>query len=206
MKSALLLVLLVGCPGGVTDPDPTPAPADGIEGFGVSIKGDLKLKRWRQISRDLEGALALPADAICNETGLYPCSDLHAVPLGGVSLENGLFRAVDTVSVTSGLATERFVLSACWQRLQRDLDPEQDAGAPVVFGHVPPDDTTLDPEGGEAQVVDLYRRLLARDPLPEEVSAVVGMHEGIVQDGGRNAEWAVLACFAIGTSTEGLMY
>ncbi len=193
---------LVGCPGdGPGDGDPTPGtdPA----GFGVSIKGDLKMKRWRQITRDLQAALALPPEAVCNETGLYPCSDLHAVPLGGISVDNGLFRAVDTVSVTTGLAFERFVLAACWERLRRDT--EEDAAAPVVFT-VPPDAVELDPEAAEAQAVDLYRRLLGRDPLPEELEAVVGMHAGIVEDGGRSGEWAAMVCFAVGTTTEGLLY
>jgi hypothetical protein len=97
-------------------------------------------------------------------------------------------------------------LSACWQRLRRDLDPEEDGDAPIVFGHVAPDETSMEPASAEAQVVDLYRRLLARDPLPSEIDAVIGMHEGIVADGGRNADWAVMACFAIGTTTEGLLY
>jgi hypothetical protein len=208
MKRLLLLSLfvLVGCPtDSPGDPsDPTP----GVESVGpaASVKGDLKLKRWRQISRDLEGALALPPEAICNETGQYPCSTFHAVPLGGTSVENGLFRSVDTVSVTTGLTFERFVLSACWERLRRDLDPEEDAEAPVVFGHLPADGTKLDPDAAGRQVVDLYRRLLGRDPLPEETDAVVAMHAGIVEDGGTHAEWAVMACFAVGSTTEGLMY
>ncbi len=201
LRLAILAALLVGCP---SDSEPVEPPPDvEQEGFGVSIKGDLKMKRWRQISRDLEAALALPPEAVCNETGIYPCTDLHAVPLGGVSIDNGLFRPVDTVSVTSGLAFERFALAACWERLRRDT--EEDAAAPVVFT-VPADDTALDAEAGVAQVTDLYRRLLARDPLPEEAEAVVAMHAGIVEDGGRNGEWAAMACFAVATTTEGLLY
>ena len=207
---ALLLLLslaLVACPG--EDPvgppvvDPTPDP--GIQGFGASVKATLKVKRWRQISRDLESALSLPPEAVCNEAGVYPCSDLHAVPLGGASIDNGLFRPVDTLSVTSGLAFERFVLSACWERLRRDTSPEEDGDAPLVFT-IDADGNTLDPADAEAQVTTLYRKLLARDPLPEEIDAVASMHAGILEDEGLNGDWAAMACFAVGTTTEGLMY
>lgn len=197
-----LLVLAVGCPSTPdTGVEPTPEPVNSVD-FGVSIKGDLKMKRWRQISRDLEAALLLPPEAVCNETGLYPCTNLHAVPLGGISIDNGLFRAVDTVSVTTGLAFERFVLAACWERLRRDSEEEE---TPLVFT-IPMDETTLDTEAGSVQVVDLYRRLLGRDPTTDETEAVLAIHPGIIDDGGRNGEWATMACFAIGTTTEGLLY
>jgi hypothetical protein len=35
---------------------------------------------------------------------------------------------------------------------------------------------------------------------------VLAIHPGIIDDGGHNGEWATMACFAIGTTTEGLLY
>ncbi len=197
----LLLPLLLGAQCAPLEPDPPPAGPGYDLGEPVSVRGDLKMKRWRQIHLDLQGALELPADEICHETGIYDCRVLHNVPLGGINIENGLFRPSDGLSVTTGLAVERFVMQACANRAFEDLLLDE----PVVFD-LPPDDTSLPRADADRIVTDLYRRLLARDPLPEELDAVFALHAGIVADGGRNMEWAWMACFAIGTSTEALLY
>lgn len=197
---AALLLLVAGCP----EPEPEAPPPTGPNydlGEPVSVRGDLKMKRWRQVHLDLQGALELPADDICNETGIYDCRVLHNVPLGGINIENGLFRPIDGLSVSTGLAIERFVMQACANRAAEDLLLDE----PVVF-KLAPDDTEIGRDAADVIVTDLYRRLLARDPLPEELDAVFALHEGIVADGGRNLEWAWMACFAIGTTTEALLY
>ena len=206
MKRALLvivpLLLAAQCGGG--EPEPVDEPPTGPNwdlGEPVSVKADLKMKRWRQIHLDLQGALEINADSVCNETGIYDCRILHNVPLGGINIENGLFRPVEGLAVASGLAVERFVLSACAERLALDLEAEE----PLIFT-LDADGTSLEREDADALVTDLYRRLLARDPLPEELDAHHAMHAGIVADGGLNLEWAWMACFAIGTSTEALLY
>jgi len=201
MLLAVPLLLAAQCaPPGEEEPSPPTGPNYDL-GEPVSVRGDLKMKRWRQIHLDLQGALELPADDICNETGIYDCRVLHNVPLGGINIENGLFRPVDGLSVSTGLAIERFVMQACANRASEDLLLEE----PVVFT-LAPDATEIARDEADALITDLYRRLLARDPLPEELDAVFSLHEGIVADGGRNLEWAWMACFAIGTSTEALLY
>ncbi|MCB9765948.1 MAG: hypothetical protein H6739_39605 [Alphaproteobacteria bacterium] len=205
MSRLLLAVLLLGaCETPPADSDPPEVVDDGPDWTGAepSVRADLRLKRWRQVSLDLQGALSLTEDQICRETGLYDCADLHAVPLGGVSIANGIFEPVDALSVTTGLAIERMVLQACWNRLALDRAAE----APVVFAEIPLDGDTLEVAQAEAQAATLYRRMLGRDPEPEERDALVGLHAGVVEDGGGNAEWALMSCFALGTSTEALLY
>ncbi len=204
----LLALLLAGCP---TD-DPGPGGADEYtppefdQGPPISSRADLRLKRWRHVTNDLAGGLELPLGELCRETGLYDCSTLHVIPLGGISLDNGLFRGLDDHAVTTGLAIDRFVLHACWNRLRRDLDPDEDEAA-VVFGDVADDPSSTDlPAGADALVADLYRRLLARDPAEDETEALLGLFDGIVEDGGGAADWALMSCYAVGTSTEGLLY
>ena len=206
MRRALLLLVLPALLAAdcTTPAEPDPEPPTGPVydlGEPMSVKGDLKMKRWRQVHMDLQGALELPPSAVCNETGIYDCRILHNVPLGGINIENGLFRPVEGLAVATGLAVERFVMQACVERVTRDLEAE----TPLIFT-LDPDGTTLDRADADPLVTDLYRRLLARDPLPEEVDAVYSMHAGIVADGGRTVEWAWMACFAIGTTTEALLY
>jgi len=200
-----LAALFVGCPS-EDAPVETPPTAPVYDlGEPTSVKADLKMKRWRQLQLDLEGALELPPDDVCNETGLYDCRILHNVPLGGVSIENGLFRPIDALSATTGLAVERFVMQACATRAVRDAQAIAAGETPLLFA-LEPDGTTLDRETADPIITSLYRRLLARDPLPDELDAVYATHSGIVEDGGRTLEWAWMACFAIGTTTEALLY
>ncbi len=204
----LLLLPLVACdPVGSAPPDDREpfTPPEYEQGPPISSRADLRMKRWRQIRSDLQGAMELPADQVCREAGLYDCADLHAVSLGGISMDNGLYRASDALSVTSGLAAERWVLQACWTRLQIDLE---EGVEPVVFGSVAddPSGTGLETSDAEALTIDLYRRLHARDPLTEELEAVVGLRAGIADGGGGDADWALMACFAVGTTTEALLY
>jgi hypothetical protein len=198
----LLAVLLLGCPPAAPDEPAPPPPGPQYDlGEPTSVKSDLKMKRWRQVHLDLEGALELPPDLICNETGIYDCRILHSVQLGGISIDNGLFRPIDALSATTGLAVERFVMQACATRAALDAT----SSTPLIFS-LAPDATTLERAEADALVSDLYRRFLARDPLPEELDAVFAMHAGIIEDGGLNLEWAWMACFAVGTTTEALLY
>lgn len=207
MRALLLALLIAGCgapptPPGVEPPDepePDPTPPVFDQGPPISARADLRMKRWRQLALDLEGALELASDELCSETGRFDCTDLHAIPLGGVSAENGLFEPLDEPSATTGLAIERFVLQACWHRFQKDQE-----GPPVVFQGIDPDGTTV--EDPARQIRALYRRLLARDPLDEEVGALEDLHAEVVSAGGLNGEWQVLSCFAIATSSEALLY
>lgn len=211
MRAARLLPLvLLGCndiqlsgPIAVDPPGDGDAGGDATDAWTPAARADLRMKRWRQISTDLSGALQLQSDELCREAGLYDCNEIHVVPMGGISVDNGLYAPIDGVSVTTGLAIERVLLSACWTRLQRDMDPEL---TPAVFTAIPLDDTTLSDDDADAQATLLWRRLLARDPSADELEAARRLHAGVIEDGGRNAEWALSLCLALGTSTEFLYY
>ena len=210
MHAFVLATLLVGCDdirlSGVSPVDIGSAPTEAEPPTDVwtpATRADLRMKRWRQLSQDLSGALQLQTDELCRETGNFDCNEIHVVPLGGVSIDNGLYAPIEGASVTTGLAIERVLLSACWKRLQRDMDPDQSA---VVFTEIPLESTTLDDEAADAQSTILWQRVLARDPTPEELAAARRLHPGIIDDGGRNAEWALSLCVALGTSSEFLFY
>jgi hypothetical protein len=158
----------------------------------TSAKSDLRMKRWRQLSLDLQGALELTPDQVCKEAGLYDCMTLHTVPLGGLSVENGLFEASQELTVTTSLAVERVVLNACTSRLLLDRELEE----PTVF--------FLEPK--QAQVTELYQRLLARDATEDEAALLVDFEATVLEAGGDTEAWALLSCFTIGTSTEALLY
>lgn len=212
----LALLAMLACSTPEPSGDDAPAVQDSAApevvytGVEASERADLRLKRWRQISLDLQGALELTEEQICREAGLYDCTDLHVVSMGGVSVANGIYEPVDELGVTSNLAIERVVLQACYNRLELDRAAQAEGGAGVVFKHI-----ALDGDNGSqgsnadeavAQITELYQRLLARDPEPEEVSALIRHNAGIAADGGGAAEWALMVCFALGTSTEALLY
>jgi len=211
MRAALLAILLAACsgqpgsrlvPGGELPEEDTSGPEILEPSYDASVRADLRLKRWRQLSLDLQGALQLVEDDVCREADRFDCTTLHVVPLGGVSSDNGLYSPQAQQSVTTGLAIERVVLQACIRRL--DLDREADV--PVVFGHIDLDGDTLDTEEATAQANELWRRLLARDPSPEELGDAEALHGRIVDAGGDTASWAAMLCMAVGTSTEALTY
>lgn len=211
-----LLLLLLACDAPTPDGDDaavqdSDAPAEVVyTGAEPSVRADLRMKRWRQISLDLQGALALTEEQICRETGLYDCTDLHVVSMGGVSVDNGIYEPVDELGVTSSLAIERVVLQACYNRLELDRAAQAAGEEAVVFKHI-----ALDGDNGSQgsnvdeatnQITELYRRILARDPEPEEVSALIRHAAGVSADGGGAAEWALMSCFALATSSEALLY
>ena len=165
-------------------------------------RADLRVKRWRQLSLDLQGALELPEDQVCKEAGNFDCAVLHTAQLGGVSVDHALYEPITWWTVTTGLAMERFSLQACHNRLVLDRDGD----APVVYTHVELGATTLTAEAADAQATELWRRVLARDPAAWELEAARDLHADVVADGANNGEWAALLCFSLATSTEHLLY
>ena len=188
-----------------TPPADTGAAADDAapSGYAAASRADLRMKRWRQLSLDLEGGLELTRAEVCREAGNFDCTRLHTAQLGGTSIDHALYEPITWWTVTTGLTFERVVLQACHNRLDKDRSGESE---PVVFVEMPLDSSTLTDAQADAQATALWRRLLARDPAAWELTEARALHASAVSAGGDNGDWGVMLCFALATSTEHLLY
>jgi hypothetical protein len=176
--------------------------------YRISARPDLQWKRFAALEADLSAALELSPDELCVELGREPCiREAHLVPLGGNNpFKTGLLEPSTEPLATTPFAIDRIVLSACSERVKRDR--EAGTGDARVFTHfeltgdapLPEDEATI------GLVTSLYRRLLARDPAEQEIPLVAAL---ATKDGGEPiaaADFATLACYAIGTTTEFLFF
>jgi hypothetical protein len=210
LTCTLLLALAAGCRGDGGGADDTGTADDTDDDTGPAElqraqRGELQWKRNVALQRDLMRALELPEDGVCDELGRGSCTrEIHHILLGGADpLRIGLYEPLPDTLVSTPIVLDRVVMSACVHRV--DLDA---AGAPVVFtgldlGAAAP---SPDDEAFTATVTALYRRLLSRDPAPEELSALAAL---AVDDAGQPVaarDFAAMTCFAIGTSSEFLFF
>lgn len=202
MKRPILLSLLIGL-GACSSKDETPAPPP--EPTATPSCDDLppvETLRWKRVGAfvsDLGRALELDDDALCTELGQLSCADLHRLPLGGSDpFGAAIYEAPASPMNTTTVIVERVVLAACSQRVTLDQ-----TGSPVVFAQVDLGAASLTSgsDGVTEQVDALYRRLLSRDPTDDERTIVASL-----ADGQSGADFAKLACFAIGSSTEFLFF
>jgi hypothetical protein len=216
---SIALILATGCRGGDsanadgTDGDETAgSSSSGAETEGEeqeltpSTRSQLQWKRNAALERDLMRALDLAADQVCSELGSGSCTrDIHHIALGGADpLSIGLYQPLPDTLVTTPIVFDRVVLSACTNRATLDRD-----GTPVVF-------TAIDLDGGAAPaatdeaygstITALYQRLLSRDPDPEELTTLERLTVGPEGESVSGYDFAVLACFTIGTTTEFLFF
>ena len=166
--------------------------------------------RNQRLGNDLAQALALDPSLVCNELGLYHCTDLvHAVALGGTDpYVTGLYEPLPETGLSSPIAADRVVLAACVQRV--DLDFADPAGA-VIFKDLPV------AEGGKLNVTDplvtqaidtLAKRSFARHATSAEVTHIKGLYQDLETAGaGEPARtWALMSCYALLTTAEFLFY
>jgi hypothetical protein len=150
------------------------------------------------------------AEAVCAYIqGRTTCADgalielqtpkgLHVMSLGGNNPFLGeQFDPLAEPGLTTPVAVDRVVLSACGERVRLDV-----AGPARVFTSVDLSALTVrrDSAGVREQVTTLYRRILARDPEPAEVDALLSMLDG--EPAMKATDFARLACYAIASSTE----
>lgn len=187
-------------PDGGFDPGPPPA-------FATSTRNQLVWKRHRTFEQDLLGALSLDKGELCNELGRYSCADfVHLVPLGGNDpFDKAQYEPLTEPSVTTSLSVDRVVLAGCGRRVALDA-----VGPAVVFGALDLQAASLDVsdpavDAAVAEVITaLYRRFLARDPSYDEAALV---RELLIDDAGQPVsarDFARLACYVVGTTTETL--
>lgn len=210
---AICLALLPACPDDPPPPVPPVVSTDaGPSPAAPSEKNDLVWKRYRAFEQTLARGLLLDEDQLCDELGRLSCTDtVHLVALGGNDpFAQGLHEPLATPSTTTPVAVERVALAACSAAVTRDseravslvfLDLDLSSSASAL---------DLDDEAQRFAVEDtatnLYRRLHAREPLPEEREALKSLTE---DDDGAPVlprDYALLACFAIATTTEALFF
>lgn len=178
-------------------------PADDTLGTGDEAKNmvldsTLVWKRYRAFEQGLMAGLELNKAELCMEAGQFSCVDkVHLTVLGGNEpYDNAQYERAEKPSVLTAVAVDRILLTACSKRVE--LDKAAASGEAVVFKHFPLDGQIVNASQLESQVVDLYRRLLARDPSKMEVATAVEFASQIP-----SAEsLAVALCFAIGTTVE----
>lgn len=186
------LLTLAGCRD---DPAPIEPPA-----IAASTHDHLVWKRAHALEHDLARALELPASALCTELGQLDCiRNVHRSGLGGHDpFGQGLYAPVSEPLVTTPLALDRVVLSACAARVEADREQ------PVVFTAI--DLSQEAPAAGteafERTIETLYRRLLSRDPSAAELDVLATLTMTASNERAPAAQFAHLACFAVATTTE----
>jgi hypothetical protein len=191
----------------VTTPPSTSKPpeaAPGAPAYAASRGRSIQWKRNAAFEADLMRGLDLTRDELCQELGTESCiRTVHTVALGGNDpFGSGLLRPAHSSLSTTPLAVDRVTLSACSQRARADKQ-----GSPKLFsaldlaGAAP----LADSDAFKATITTLFRRLLARDPKPSELTTLAGLVSG---DGeSMNAEeFATLACFTVASSLESLFF
>lgn len=191
-----LCLPLAACASDDPPAPPTPTPQRCDDAVAVET---LRWKRVGPFVSDLGRALELDDDTLCAELGLLPCAQLYRLPLGGSDpFGAAIYYPPEAPMNTTSALAERVTLAACARRVALDR-----AGSAVVFRHVDLAAGSLssDADGVKAQIDELYRRLLSRDPSDAERAAVASL-----ADGTSGSDFATLACFSIGTTTEFLFF
>lgn len=193
----VLVLALAGCGGGGDTGDSKDEPAE----VAPSTRNDLQWKRAWAVQRDLQNALELSEEELCRELGQFDCvREVHLVSLGGHdAIESAIYESLPEPLATTPIAVDRLVLSACTHRVDADASGDAKVFTSLKLGGDAPSAT--DP-AVEKTIETLYRRLLARDPKPSEVETVSTL---VVDDDGdavSATDFAKLACYAVGSSTE----
>jgi hypothetical protein len=197
--STLLLVALSACrpsgsgPAGPgTEPPETCAPTT-----EAPAPEPLHWRRHAAFVADVHAGLALDATTGCRELDQAPCGDVHLVALGGNDVFGaGQYEAVARPLATTPLVVDRFVLGACSNRVALDAE-----GTPVVFGTLDLAAGSVSRDDARTTASELFRRLLRRDATNEELGEIVEL-----ADGNTARDFAIAACFAIGTTSEAVLY
>lgn len=172
--------------------------------YRTSSRNLVQWKRAAALEADLMQALDLSREELCRELGDKNCiRDVHLVPLGGNEpYVAGLMKPSSEPLATTSSVVDRVLLSACSTRARLDAE-----GKPKVFSALAFDQPL--PAANAPAIADtirgLYRRLLARDPEPSELALVASLAD--VEDTPVSArDFAALACFTIGSTTEFLFF
>lgn len=164
----------------------------------ASLRASVKRKAPDVYARDLSRALGLGTDELCLELSQYDCTSSHRIALGGVDpYDRAVYEPLAEPGISSPLAIDRIALSACGERVTRDL-----AGEGLVFAELA--DGTASADDRAAIVDRLVLRLLRRPAEPHELEAIAALADDPNIPDART--WGQLACFAIATTLENVFY
>lgn len=208
---ALANAACTGMTTGTNEPDPEPGVAADagpeVDQVAPSTKNELLWRRYRAFEQGLGEALNLASNNICEELGRYDCiEDVHLVALGGNDpFTAGMHQPMKAPTATTPVAVERLVLSACDKAVTADASRPVpliflDLDLSAVAAPLDLDDELTSLAVGDT-LTSLYRRLHARDPLPTERAKALEIISGD-PDPMQPREFALLACFAIASTTE----
>lgn len=162
----------------------------------ASPKALVKFKSAERLQRELGRVLKISPEEVCKELGKFDCFGIHAASLLEADPSAGLFEPLAESTVTSPVAVDRIVLSACVFATDR--------AAKRALGDEPP----IDPDGSTfmQSVSDRYAEAMGRLPREEELAAHRELAVSITKSGGTPREVRILSCYATLTSLEFLFY
>ena len=199
MKFSALSLIVILSSAGCSSSDES-----SCEPEGAGPVEPLQWKRMRALEADLMQALSLGRDELCRELDLFNCTEIHRVSLGASDpLGSALYEPVARPLATTPTAFERVALAGCSRRAELDA-----LGSPVVFSHFSLAGSAPAPGSAEleAQIQDLYRRLLQRDATGEEIAIAAELAAAEQGQTPSGLDIAKLTCFAIATTTEFLLF
>ena len=177
-------------------------------GIAQSEKGAIRFKGDARLSSDLATGLSLPADALCNELGQYPCTSfVHVIALGGVDpYGKGFYEGLQQTGSTTPNVVDRVVLSACTARVQADL-----GGSAVIFKNIALSGDRLSDANSpavRAAITELVNRAWLREPTENEVQSLIALNADIEASmvATPAIAWMQASCFAVFSSSEFLFY
>lgn len=180
-------------------------------GFARSARGNLRFKGMERLTFDFAAAMQIPVDQLCLELGQYPCTYVvHALAIQGVDpYGTGLYEALPFTGATAPMVVDRTALAACATRVNADLAAPASA---LIFRGVPLDaqGRLTSPDGVEARaaIVQLYNRVMLREPTDAETARLVQLARDVEAKGGAQPgrDWMKAACFAVLSSAESVFY
>lgn len=186
---------------------------ENVEGEKIEVdtsqRALVKRKRSHLIRNSLSKVLALDSKSMCLELGTLPCVDVvHKVSLGGMNAYgNAQYRNPERADVTSPIALDRVVLSACGMRAGLDLQSPEQA---VIFRDIKLsiDQRLVDNAAVAESIANLYRRAFQREPTQYEINSLKDLYIKIYDEQPTAAvkNWMTLSCYAVLTSLENAFY
>ncbi len=169
----------------------------------VPVGRSVVWKRGAVVERDLMRALELPRETLCQELGTLPCAETHLTALGGNEpFEKNQYLRIQEPSAVTPVALDRLVMGACAARVEIDKSGDAKVFKSLSLNRpTEPNDANF-LKSLDAQHVELFRRLLARDPSPDELTELRALAHDEAGGPISGAELATLSCFVIGTHVE----